>query len=41
MKPKKVTTKVERVDIPQPSIDPSNASVDSGNPFADSTDDGK
>jgi hypothetical protein len=39
MQPKEVTTKVERVDIAQPSIDPSNTSVDSGNPFADSTDD--
>jgi hypothetical protein len=40
MQPKEVTTKVERVDITHPSIDPSNASVDSCDPFTDSADDG-
>jgi hypothetical protein len=40
MKPKEVTTKVERVEITHPSIDPSNASVDSCDPFTDSADDG-
>jgi hypothetical protein len=40
MQPKEVTTKVERVDIPQPPIDPSNAPIDSCDPFTDSTDDG-
>jgi hypothetical protein len=35
-----VTAEVERVHVTQPSINPSNAMIDSSNPLADSTDDG-